>query len=120
MKKVLIVEDNPANMRLVKMALKNESCILLEAMNGEDALRVAHAEAPDLIVMDIQIPKMDGYEVARALRQSPSFRTIPIIALTAHAMKGDEERALNAGFDRYVSKPIDLSTFRGLVRAYLA
>ncbi len=120
MKKILIVEDNPANLRLLKMALKGESCAILEATNGEDAIRIAMDQTPDIIVMDIQLPKMDGYEATRHLREKNGFSRIPIIALTAHAMKGDEEKALQSGFDRYVSKPIDVTMFRSLIRAYLA
>lgn len=120
MKKILIVEDNPANLRLLKMALKGDSCAILEATNGEDAIRMAMDQTPDIIVMDIQLPKMDGYEATRRLRQMNRLNRTPIIALTAHAMKGDEDKALQAGFDRYVSKPIDVTVFRSLIRAYLA
>jgi two-component system cell cycle response regulator DivK len=119
MKKILLVEDNDVNMRLVRLTLKNQDYQFIEASNGEEAIAQAVKEKPDLIVLDIQIPRMDGYEVARALKHDEAVRHIPIIALTAHAMKGDEEKALNAGCDAYVSKPLDTSQFRHLVKTYL-
>lgn len=118
-KKILLVEDNEVNMRLVKLTLKNQQYEFIEATNGEDAIELAEAHKPDLIILDIQLPKMDGYEVARVLKSKESLSNIPIIALTAHAMKGDEERVLDAGCDAYVSKPLDTNKFRGLVKSYL-
>jgi len=105
-KKILIVEDNPQNMRLVEMALSAESYFLLEATNGEEALEIAKKERPDLIIMDVQLPKMSGLEVTRKLREIPDFSRTPIIAITAYAMKGDEEIALDAGCNAYLTKPI--------------
>lgn len=118
-RKILLVEDNEVNMRLVKLTLKNQHYEFIEATNGEDAIEFAEEHKPDLIILDIQLPKMDGYEVARVLKSKESLKTIPIIALTAHAMKGDEERVLSAGCDAYVSKPLDTNKFRGLVKSYL-
>lgn len=105
-KKILIVEDNPQNMRLIKMALSAERYTLLEATNGEEAFEVARKERPDLIIMDIQLPKMSGLEVTRKLREIPEFSRTPIVAITAYAMKGDEEKALDSGCNAYLSKPI--------------
>jgi two-component system cell cycle response regulator DivK len=105
-KKILIVEDNPQNMRLVEMALSAESYFLLEATNGEEALEIAKKERPDLIIMDVQLPKMSGLEVTRKLKGIPEFSRTPIIAITAYAMKGDKEKALDAGCNAYLSKPI--------------
>lgn len=118
-KKILLVEDNEVNMRLVKLTLKNQEYDFIEATNGEDAIDLAEVHKPDLIILDIQLPKMDGYEVARTLKNSESLKHIPIIGLTAHAMKGDEERVLGAGCDAYVSKPLDTTQFRGLVKSFL-
>jgi two-component system cell cycle response regulator DivK len=118
-KKILLVEDNEVNMRLVKLTLKNQHYEFIEATNGEDAIELAEAHKPNLIILDIQLPKMDGYEVARVLKSKGSLKHIPIIALTAHAMKGDEERVLGAGCNAYVSKPLDTNKFRGLVKSYL-
>jgi len=106
-KKILIVEDNPQNMKLMEMLLEAKGYILLEAIDGEQAMDVATTERPDLILMDIQLPKMSGLEVTRKLRQLPAFNHIPIIAITAYAMKGDKEKFIEAGCDAYLTKPID-------------
>lgn len=105
--RILVVEDNPMNMKVVLMTLKRQGYTLLEAVDGEEALEVATREKPDLILMDIQLPKMDGLEVTRRLRQMPEFEQTPIIALSAYAMKGDRERGMEAGFDDYLSKPVN-------------
>ena len=117
--KILIVEDNPQNMRLVEMALSAESYTLLEATNGEEALEVAKKERPDLIIMDIQLPKMSGLEVTRKLREIPEFSRTPIIAITAYAMKGDKEKALDAGCNAYLSKPISARDLPNLIAKML-
>ena len=105
--KILIVEDNPQNMRLVGMTLRAKGYTLLEASDGEEALDLVTRERPDLIIMDMQLPKVSGLEVTRRLRQMPAFSHIPIIALTAYAMKGDKEKFIEAGCDAYLSKPIN-------------
>jgi len=104
--KILIVEDNPQNMALIEIILRDKSYTLLKAIDGEEALDVAVREQPDLIIMDIQLPKLSGLEVTRRLRQLSAFRRVPIVALTAYAMKGDKERFIAAGCDAYLSKPI--------------
>ena len=106
-KKILIAEDNPPNMRLIEMVLRGKGYTLLKATDGEEALEVVFREHPDLIIMDIQLPKLSGLEVTRRLRQTPEFSHTPIIAITAYAMKGDKEKVIEAGCDAYVSKPID-------------
>ena len=113
--KILVVEDNPQNMRLIEMTLRAGSYTMFEAMDGEEALDVAMREKPDLIIMDIQVPKMTGDEVTRKLRQMPEFQSTPIIALTAYAMKGDEEKFIEAGCDTYISKPINTREFPQLI-----
>jgi len=105
--KILIVEDNPQNMRLVEMTLKAKGYTLLKATDGEEAMDIATRERPDIIIMDIQLPKMSGLEVTRRLRQLPALSHIPIIALTAYAMRGDKEKFINAGCNAYLSKPIN-------------
>lgn len=105
--KILIVEDNPRNMRLLKVTLRAKDYTLLEATNGGEALDMAIRERPDLIIMDIQLPKVSGLAVTRKLRGILEFRHIPIIAITAYAMKGDEEKVIGAGCDAYLSKPIN-------------
>ena len=104
--KVLIVEDNPQNMKLLEMLLRAKDYILLKAYDGEEALDMAIREQPDLIVMDMQLPKMSGLEVTKQLRQTPVFSHTPIIALTAYAMRGDKEQFMEAGCNAYLSKPI--------------
>ena len=118
-KKILIVEDNPQNMRLIEMALSAESYTLLGTTDGEEALEVAKKERPDLIIMDIQLPKMSGLEVTRKLREIPEFSRTPIIAITAYAMKGDKEKALNAGCNAYLSKPISARDLPNLIAKML-
>ena len=100
------MEDNPQNMKLIEMILRSKSYTLLKAIDGEEALNMATREQPDLIVMDIQLPKMSGLEVTKRLRKMPVFSHTPIIALTAYAMKGDKERFIEAGCDAYLAKPI--------------
>jgi len=106
-KKILVVEDNPQNMKVVLMTLKPHGYTLLQATDGEEALKVAISDNPDLIIMDVQIPKLDGLEVTRKLRQMPSFNHVPVIAVTSYAMKGDEEKAREAGCDAYLTKPVN-------------
>jgi len=105
--KILIVEDNPLNMRLLEMVLRARNYTLLKATDGKEALDMAMREQPDLIIMDMQLPKMNGLEVTRKLREMPAFNHTPIIAVTASAMKGDREKLLEAGCDAYLSKPIN-------------
>ncbi|GAH42575.1 unnamed protein product, partial [marine sediment metagenome] len=105
--KILVVEDNPRNMRLIEMTLRAKNYTLLKATDGEEALDMAMSERPDLIIMDIQLPKVNGLEVTRKLRETPAFSHTPIIAITAYAMKGDKERVIESGCDAYLSKPIN-------------
>ena len=99
--------------------LKNRGYDTIEAVDGEDALRKAQEERPGLILMDISLPKMDGYEVIRSLKSQEEYRDIPIVALTAHVMKGDKERAMNAGCIGYIPKPIDIRELPEQIRYYL-
>ena len=108
LKKVLVVEDNQDNREMVIKILKHNGYRTIEAVDGEEALERAKAENPDLILLDLYIPKMNGYEVTRRLKGDHGLQHIPIIALTAHAMKGSREEALAAGCDGYITKPIDI------------
>ncbi len=117
--KILIVEDNPLNMRLIEMTLRAKDYTLLKATDGEEALDMAKRERPDIILMDIRLPKMSGLEVTRKLRQIPAFSHIPIIGVTAHAMKGDSERVIEAGCDMYLSKPINTRELPGVIAKVL-
>jgi len=105
--KILIVEDSPQNMRLFEMTLRPKGYRLLTATDGEEALDMATKDKPDLIIMDIYLPKVSGLEVTKRLRQMPAFNHVPIIAVTAHAMKGDKEKIIEAGCDAYLPKPIN-------------
>lgn len=118
-KKILIVDDNQDSRDLVVKVLKNRGYQMVEAVDGEDALEKATAENPDIILMDISIPKLDGYEVTRRLKSQEKFKNIPIIALTAHAMKGDKEKAMQAGCDGYITKPISVHELPDQIKSYL-
>ena len=116
---ILIVEDNPLNLELISDILDANGYRVLSATTGSDALKLVEAEPPDLILMDIQLPGLDGLTVTGIIKDEPKTRGIPIIALTAHAMRGDEERAREAGCDGYISKPIDTRQVPTTIRAYL-
>lgn len=118
-KKILVVDDNQDNRELVVKILKNRGYQMIEAIDGEDALEKATAECPDLILMDISIPKINGYEVTRRLKGQMKFKDIPIIALTAHAMKGDREKTMEAGCDGYISKPINIHELPDQIKYYM-
>ena len=117
--RILIVEDNPQNMRLMEMTLRAKGYTLLRATDGEEALDMATKDKPDLIIMDIQLPKVSGLEVTKRLRQMPAFNYIPIIAVTAYAMKGDKKKVIEAGCDAYLSKPINTRQLPGMVAEML-
>jgi len=117
--KVLIVEDNPANMTLALVLLESAGHSVITATNAEAGLTLARDEQPQLILMDIQLPGMDGLEATRLLKQDDTTRRIPVIALTALAMKGDEERIRAAGCDGYIAKPLAYKDFLAMVSARL-
>ena len=118
---ILYIEDNPDNMRLVQRALESRGYRLLQAKNGLDGVSVAENEQVDLILLDINLQDIDGYEVARRLRSSNKrqLSSTPIIAVTANALKGDAERALEAGCDVYMSKPINIRELWARVEAFV-
>jgi two-component system cell cycle response regulator DivK len=118
--KILYVEDNADNMRLVKRALSAKGYIVHEAFNGLEGLTKADEINPDVILLDINLPDIDGYEVARRLRKSDNsaLQFIPIIAITANALKGDAEKALAAGCDLYMAKPINIRELWARVEAF--
>lgn len=118
--RILVVEDNPINMKFVVMLLENAGYEVLRANNARDGLVLARQEKPDLILMDIQLPGMDGLEATRCLKADEATRGCLVIALTAFAMKGDEERMLAAGCDGYIAKPIQYKEFLAEVARYLA
>jgi len=118
---ILYIEDNPDNMMLVQRALESRGYHLLKAMKGVDGVAKAESEEVDLILLDINLPDIDGYEVARRLRASDKreLKTVPIIAVTANALKGDAEKALDAGCDVYMSKPINIRELWARVEAFV-
>jgi len=118
-KSILIVEDNPINLKLAHILLSKEGYQVKAATDAEEALIMLREYHPHLIVMDIQLPHMDGLQLTRLLKQNPKTNDIIIIALTAYAMKGDEEKALKAGCDDYIAKPIDISDLINTVSKHL-
>ena len=118
-KTVLIVEDNELNMKLFHDLLEAHGYRTLQSRNGFDAMDTARADRPDLILMDIQLPEVSGLEVTKWLKEDDDLRSIPVIAVTAFAMKGDEERIRQGGCEAYISKPISVAKFLETVRSYL-
>lgn len=117
-KLVLIVEDNELNMKLFHDLLVAHGYRTLQTRNGIDALRLARERMPDLILMDIQLPEVSGLEVTKWLKDDDALRHIPVIAVTAYAMKGDEDRMRQGGCEAYISKPVSIASFIGTVRRY--
>ena len=105
---ILYIEDNPENRLLVKRVLQAEGYTVIEADSGKAGLSKAEATRPDLILMDINLPEIDGYELTRRLKQMPHLAGVPVVAMTANVMKGDREKTLAAGCDGYIQKPIDV------------
>jgi len=116
---ILIVDDNPANLKLARVVLTSAGYDVRTAADAEEALSVLQELKPLLILMDIQLPGMDGLELTRRLKADPAMRGVVIVGLTAYAMKGDEEKARAAGCDSYIAKPIDTRRFPGQVAALL-
>lgn len=116
---VLYVEDDPVNMLLVKKLLRIEGFRLLEASNGWSGISMAQIHQPDLILMDMNMPDMDGYQATVRIKRMPELRQIPIVALTANAMDGDRQRSLDAGCQGHITKPININTFADQVRTHI-
>jgi two-component system, cell cycle response regulator DivK len=116
---ILVVEDNERNLKLLRDVLQYAGYGVLAARTAEDGIALAVSEPPDLVLMDLQLPGIDGMEALRRLRESPRTANIPVVAVTAQAMKQDRERVLQAGFDGYVEKPISVRAFPDQVRRFL-
>jgi len=116
---ILIVEDDPRNLKLIRDLLQIRGYTTLEATDGKQGVDMARAKMPDLILMDIQMPVMDGFEAISILKADPVTKSIPIIALTAFAMQGDREKCMEAGFNDYITKPLDTRAFMTTVKEYL-
>jgi two-component system cell cycle response regulator DivK len=119
-KTILVVEDNELNMKLFNDLLETQGYRVLQATSGAGVLEFVKKEKPDLILMDIQLPEISGLDVTKALKDDEEVKTIPVIAVTAFAMKGDEERIRESGCEGYLSKPIDIHQFLETVKTYIA
>jgi CheY-like chemotaxis protein len=119
MPKILLVEDNEMNRDMLSRRLKRKGYHVVLAVDGQSGVELAQAEAPDLILMDMSLPILDGWEASRKLKADPRTHRMPIIALTAHVMAGDRERAIEAGCDDYDTKPIELPRLLGKIEALL-
>jgi len=117
--RILYVEDNPENRLLVKRILEAEGYSIIEATDGPSGLEVAAQMQPDLILLDINLPEIDGYDLARRFRETPGLQQVPILAITANVMQGDRERTLEAGCDGYIQKPLDVDRLPEQVRTAL-
>ncbi len=116
---ILVIEDNEQNLYLVRFILEKSGYRVHAAMDGQTGIDLADALKPDLILLDIQLPVMDGYDVARNLRSNPQISSIPIVAVTSHAMVGDRDKAMAAGCNGYIEKPINPETFMSEVELHL-
>lgn len=117
--RILVIEDHEDNRRIVRDLLTSASYEMLEAVTGEDGLKMAETHRPNLILMDIQLPGLDGYEVTRRIKANPALRHIPIIAVTSYALSGDDVKAFEAGCDAYIAKPFDPMLLLAKIREYL-
>ncbi len=117
---ILVVEDNPVNMRLVRLILRTQGYTVCEAATGQEALHLLETERPGLILLDMQLPGMDGFTLASRLKSDPRTSAVPLVAVTALAMKGDAERVLAAGCDAYLPKPIDAKELIEVIEKCLA
>ena len=119
MKKILVVEDNETNMYLIRFILENAGYQVVEACDGIAGVKAVQKEKPDLILMDMQLPVMDGYQATKKIRELDEGKNIPIIAITSYAMVGDREKTLNAGCTAYLEKPINPETFLDQISKFL-
>ncbi len=117
--KILLVEDNENNRYLAKFLLEREGFVVSLAVNGKQALEAAGRDKPDLVVMDIQMPEMDGYETAERFKRDPALADIPLVGVSSFAMVGDQAKALKVGFAGYIEKPINADTFAHEVKRFL-
>ncbi len=117
--KILVIEDNEQNLYLVTFILEQNGYQVIPARDGREGIELAGRETPALILLDIQLPEMDGYAVAGALRSNPALADVPIVAVTSYAMVGDREKVLAAGCTGYIEKPINPETFMGQVESHL-
>jgi two-component system cell cycle response regulator len=119
-KTILVIEDNEMNMKLVRTLLQLGNYGVLEAVDAETGIQLAREQKPDLILMDIQLPGMDGLSATRVIKENAAFKDIPVVALTSYAMQGDEQKAMEAGCIGYIAKPIDTRSFLETISGFLA
>ncbi|MBW8326825.1 MAG: response regulator [Prolixibacteraceae bacterium] len=118
--KALIIEDNEQNMYMLTFLLENNNYEVFQAFNGLDGIKAAIEHSPDVILLDIQLPQMDGYQIAKELRKKSDLQHIPIVAVTSHAMVGDREKAMESGATGYIEKPIDPDNFIQRMESYFS
>ena len=116
---VLVVEDNPVNLELVTALLEEQGCEVLVAMTGDAAFELLRETHPDIVLLDVQLPGMDGYQVTRRIKADPALVGIPVVALTAHAMANEDVRAREAGCDAFLTKPIEFRAFKEILQRFL-
>ena len=116
---VLIVEDNPVNLELVSALLEEHGCEALVATTGDAAIQLLRQSRPNLVLMDVQLPGMNGYQLTRRIKADPALADIPVVALTAHAMAHEDARAREAGCDAFLTKPIDIQAFKEILQRFL-
>lgn len=119
MSRILVADDNDASRELIREVLEMSGYDVIEATDGRDAVDRARESSPDLVLVDIQMPRLDGFGVLRELRAEPRLARLHVVALTAFAMQGDRERALNAGFDGYITKPVEIALLRQEIKKLL-
>lgn len=117
--RILVIEDNADNLELVRFLLEQAGFQVISAMDGLDGLEKARSLKPDLVLLDMSLPELDGWHLAKQLKESPETAHIPIIALTAHTLPGDRRRALEAGCDGFISKPLNVARFASQIQEYL-
>jgi two-component system cell cycle response regulator DivK len=118
-RRILVIEDHEENRKILRDLLVSAQFEVIEALSGEDGVAAAHRHAPDLILMDIQLPGIDGYEATRRIKAVPGLRRVPLIAVTSYALSGDDVKATAAGCDAYVTKPFSPRALLALIREYL-
>ena len=118
-RKILVIEDNALNMKLVRSLLKIGKFEILEAEDAESGIQLMRQHLPDLVLMDVQLPGMNGLKATRIIKRDPTIKEIPIVALTSYAMQGDEEKAAEAGCSGYITKPIDTKSFLQVIDKYI-
>jgi len=118
-KRILVIEDHEENRRIMRDLLTSAGYEVLEAVTGEEGVTLAEAQRPDLILMDIQLPGLDGYEATRRIKGQPALRQIPIIAVTSYALSGDDRKAMDAGCDAYVAKPFSPRELLAKIRGFI-